>query len=469
VDFTVNEGWADISVTTLPDSGFAGTSDMVWVTGGTIYRDYLVLIDDHDATVTIDVATEDGGLLVAAPEICLQHANDSLEHCRWTNQPTYDDDGGFNYAFRLPAGEWTWIVEPSWGDAPTYLPVTGTVTVVDGEDVVIEATFPLRAEADLATLTVDVTTFDGATVPADTMICVSDALPTEAECLYWTGSSVTFTVATGPVSLAVWAPDGSNYSMFVESIPLVATGENRAVNAVLYLLDTPLTMNMTVSDALPDSGDTITYTLHAYGPALEFLIESSLPAGLTDIVVTCQGLFFSELPTSCYEFMAGELVVPGAAGNGQILDVIVTITGTITGAPGDVITNEACVTAFDWTGDEVACGAATLQIATTVVPSPSPTATATETATATPTGTPDGTSTPDATATAVPTDPAEDPAEGSDPAATTTPATEQAVTKLPSTGTDASSTSPFALYAILAAAVMLAGAGALRLRGAAGR
>jgi hypothetical protein len=165
--------------------------------------------------------------------------------------------------------------------------------------------------------------------------------------------------------------------------------------------------------------------------------------------------------------MNGELVVPGIAGNAEFLDVTITVTGTVTGKVGDVVTNEACVTSFHWTGDDIACGAATLQIAETVMPSPSPSpspsVTATVTATVTPTGTPDVTPTPDATAD--PTDPADDAAIGSDPTATQASVAEQAVTKLPSTGTDASSGSPFALYATLAAAVMLAGAGALRLRG----
>lgn len=454
-DFAVNEGWVDFTVTTPADSGFAGTSEQIWVPGGTVYRDYAVLVDDADGTVTIDVATEDGVTLNGAPDICFQRADEPLEYCSWVGNPEFDNDGGGNYTFQVPAGTWTWAVQPSFMDN-VYLPVSGTVTVADGDQLVIEATLPLRTEADQAIVSVSVRTFDGAEVPAGTEVCVSDVI--SANCVTWEGEVLDLDVAAGPVSLNVVPPDDSGYTGYTQFMPLVATGETRAIDAVVYRLDTPLTLEKTVSNTEPESGDTVVYRIHAYGPAYEFLIEDELPVELTDVTVTCSGSFSSELPGACYESYDGMIVVPGIAGNMSFMDVTIEVTGTVTGDAGTTVSNTACVTSFVWTGDEVACDVASLVIAETLLPTPDPTETPDATVTPDPTGTP---TTPDTTpvpsVTPAPTQPA--PAE-----TPTAPAAPSPVTALPNTGDAASSSAPLALIVALTSAAVLAGAAAVRLR-----
>lgn len=450
VDFVVNEGWVDVSVVTPDGSGFYGTSAQVWATGGTVSREYLVLEDDADAVVIIDVATEDGQILNGHPSVCLQRVNTSLGHCQWVSIPTYDNDGGFNYEYHVPEGTWTWVVSPSMHDASRYLPVSGTVTVAFGDEITIEATLPLRSENDEARVTVDVITFGGEPAPNGTVVCVTDDLMEGPECRAWNGDLQDYQVAAGNVIVDVQAPDESGYSDFFTVMPLVPTGDQILVQAILYPLDLPLTMQVEVSDPEPQAGDLVTFWLTARGPGFEFVIEDVLPDALTDVSIWCSGEYTSLLPGGCAEIVNGTMMVPGFARNGEFIDMTIHVTGTIVGEPGTEITNQACVTVFHWTGNEIACDAASLRIAGGVEPVP----------TETPDATPDPGEIPDPTETPVVTPDPVDPEEGDEAAATP----ETRVTKLPSTGTEPVSGSSLAAATALIAAMMLAGAGVLRAR-----
>src|SRR5699024_7451509 len=131
------------------------------------------------------------------------------------------------------------------------------------------------------------------------------------------------------------------------------SGETRNVTLTIFPENLEPGITKTVSDAHPESGDQVTYTIRAYGspnsggdvgtfsaePVYpEFEITDTLPDELSDIAVTCEGVYQESLPGTCYELDGhdltafGQFAVPPLQG-GPAFSMTLTVTGTITGEP----------------------------------------------------------------------------------------------------------------------------------------
>lgn len=478
--FELGEGWANVRVSPPEGSQLSSGKDSFYVELGHTTRAVMVLtptLEAMDGALDITVRAEDGARLGGGAELCLQPgASVLLGTCLVPYNTLYNEDGSVTYLFDLVGGEYSY---QAFASGP-YIWEQGTVTVVSGETTSLDIVLASNQDAEPVTLVLSIVTFDGAPVPDGTVACWGSLyVNTEEQCALWEGEPLTVAATPGLVIYGAAPPEESGYLFAYNAIPrLVAPGETVEVEVVLFPRDTTTFISKTVSDESPRSGDTVTYTIRAAGIAngfgplsygyearVDFEIFDMLPPNITDVEISCSGSFFESVPGSCYELDGPNLTVFGQAGFGAY-DITITVTGTITGEPGEVVSNTACVTtgrmievsaadigAMHHDGpDSLVCDTADLTIAEDAVePSPSPSPSATP-------GTPEPTATPGTPAPTGTPAPGTTPSPAAEtPASTTTP---QAVVALPNTGDGGGAAGTMLLAAGLGIAALLATAGA---------
>lgn len=507
--FSLPAGEVVVTVTPPDDSGYTGGSWDYVVDSGSTTRVYVILESGNeirDAAIIMTVRTGDGSPLSGLPGRCL-YVGDLIENavlaeslCIPMVAGELNDDGTATLQFRVAAAQYSYAI----GGIQGFGSVTGAVTAVSGETTLVDVVLPLLDDdTALASVVIDVVTFDGNAVPDGTEICIWLMDGREYPCQVWNGTSLTFLVPANILRVMAAPPDDSGYrpNDYVTYKP-IEPGQTYHETVVLYPDDLETGVTMTVSDEAPQSGDTVTYTIRAYGtyPMMAreahsdyartmFEITDQLPTELGDVTVTCSGTYLSAVPGSCYDLDGQRLTIFGSYGIEGFFDMTVTITGTIIGEPGTVVTNTAYLNntgsnvLTDSTGadanliastslsgvafqvlPDLPSATATLVIAqqpeeptpTPVPPSPTPIPTEEpgdpDDPTPVPTAEPGKTSTPVATPGA--TDPADDESGTS------------TVTSLPGTGSGGDLRAVITLYGALAATVMLILGGiAIRIRG----
>jgi outer membrane biosynthesis protein TonB len=510
-----DRGYALITVTPPEGSGLEGGSWEYWVELGETTRVWVELAsteDAYNATVEMTIRMADGSAVPTNNlEACLTPGTlDSIffmqRGCFSPEDSIVNPDGSITAFFTVPAADYSYLVYS--GNLASF--VLGTVTTVGNTTTQVDVTLPVTGDDfGTATLEIDVVTVDGQPVPDGTMVCVG--LPEgniEELCQVWTGSPLILEVPAGIVLMVAIPPDDSGYRPGVNSYyKFVEPGGTYNEVITLYPYDLETGITMSVSDEAPQSGDEVTYTIRAYGSSpmytlrsdsgeaqISFEITDVLPQELSNITVSCGGSYFPSVPGwDCYDLDGNTLTVFGEYWITGVFDMTVTVTGTITGEPGTVVTNTAYVSNQPWRGEDrlaktenlvastnlsgiafqvvpdVISASATLVIAGQVPVDPTPTPGVTPTpepgvtpspvpteVPVDPTPDPTGTPAPGVTPTPAPVDP-------SDPA---TPAPDGKVTSLPKTGSGNGLDASFALYGMLAiTALLLVGGVAVRVRG----
>ncbi|HLU37356.1 MAG TPA: hypothetical protein VKZ61_16460, partial [Thermomicrobiales bacterium] len=359
--FSLPAGEVVVTVTPPDDSGYTGGSWEYVVASGLTTRVYVILESGdkiRDATIVMTVRTSDGSPLPEVPATCL-FMEDFIERavfagsgCIPVDAGELNEDGTASLQYRVPAAQYSYLVSGVEG----FVPVTGAVTTVSGETTLVEVVLPLpNDDTVLASVVIDVVTIDGNPVPDGTEICVRLWDAGDDLCEVWSGTSLTFLVPANFLRVVVAPPDDSGYRSLKYAIyKPIEPGQTYHETVVLYPDDLETGVTMSVSDEAPQSGDTVTYTIRAYGsPPLmaraadsqyartAFEITDELPAELSEVTVTCSGAYLPAVPGSCYDLEGRTLTIFGFYGVEGFFDMTVTITGRITGEPGTVVTNTA--------------------------------------------------------------------------------------------------------------------------------
>ena len=245
--------------------------------------------------------------------------------------------------------------EPVVTEVPPVETPVATETPLAAETPSPTATTPAKAApakvAPLAvgeaTVTVTVTTSDGAPFPADAQICVWESV-NWTQCGEQGVASATFTVAAGEINYWIYA-DGYQ---FVDEYVEVADGATVTFDAVLQALP-PLFTSITnaVSDPNPAPGSQVTFTVRAWGSAPYGFanVMSQVPWGMTAVTMTCNVAAGSLVwPESCDAIDlegVGTYEIGLDTEEDGSFDVTITVTGTLPDEPGYTTVNVACVNA----------------------------------------------------------------------------------------------------------------------------
>jgi hypothetical protein len=520
----LDRGDVDVTVTPPLGSGYLGGTWTYHVELGQTTRVWVALEtgeEAFDATVEMTIRMSDGSPALfdgaaclvpgTADELYLEliYLGECIPPGDWTDNP----DGSVTLGFQVPAGTYQYFATSTDG----LHWAQGTVTAVSRDVTSVEIVFNAEPGSEKAIINASVETLVGEPVPAGTMLCVvglGEAIGGDDEilefCHLWTGAPIVVEVNAGPIVVAAIPPEDSDYRMGLGSIyKIVRPGQSYDETVILYPYEFDAGIEMIVSDEAPQSGDTVTYTIRAYGSApmyarmaesgeaeLSFEITDVLPDELSDMTVTCSGTFLPSVPSgTCADLEGNNLSVFGMYWLDGVFDVTVTVTGTITGEPGTVVTNTAYLHTRSYGEDvnsndldvnmvastslsaplfqiapDLPSASATLVIAGQVPVDPTPTPDPTPSPTPdpvdpTPSPTPDPVDpTPDPAEPGGTPTPGQTPAPGETPAAAETPA---AVTALPNTGAGGNSVAPMLTILTLAAASLLA-MGGMVIRSCAG-
>lgn len=526
VTFALGQGWADVTVTPPAGSGYEAETETFWTILDqtrrvvfTLERTTPALPGDVEMTISregggalnmgeVGVGCLHTGAFGTVPGFdCIREENRSIDAggraiLQWDELTP----GTYNYTVPLLTSE--------------YGVGHGTLTVTAGETTKVSVVIPEDVEHDEANLIIDVMFIDGSPLPEGTIVCAfpyhegesgeDEEAMLEKYCEQWTGVPVSFALPATLAGYGALLPGGNPEEPGMHVVHL-SPGETREVT-VTFLPETfDAGITHTVSDDAPQSGETVTYTIRTWGNDqnqgaatlaaqllwFDFEVTNILPAELTDITVACSGTYTPAFPGPCAEVVDGVLAVAGEfhdpgrfAEAPRYFNTIITVTGTITGDPGTIVSNTACLD-HDWRSEEptgIICATATLTIAEPVDDPGDPTGPEDPEDPTDPTDPEDpadpedptdpedpedptepedpedpedpvvpGTPTPTEPGTPAPSDPGTP--TSADPEPTAAPKAGAVVTSLPKTGHGGGAGSTLAILAGLAAAVLLGGTG----------